>query len=130
MCNENFPLVGGTPWAAIWGGTDLSALSGTLSLISSVLIFCFEIISNLEELPAQYTAVNILAHLPSHSLFLSSDIFLLLGQAADMILHYPLIFQGLFCMVTVFCFLFFVFVFQGCTQWHVEVPRLGVKSEL
>ena len=30
------------------------------------------------------------------------------------------------------CLLFFFFFlpFQGHTQWHMEVPRLGVKSEL
>ena len=33
----------------------------------------------------------------------------------------------------IFCLFvsFFLFKsFQGCTQWHMEVPKLGVKSEL
>lgn len=44
---------------------------------SLVLTFCFEIISNLAELPAQYTVVNTLTHLTYHHLFLSLDIFFL-----------------------------------------------------
>ena len=31
---------------------------------------------------------------------------------------------------TFFCFLFFFFLFLGPHLWHMEVPRLGVKSKL
>ena len=34
-----------------------------------------------------------------------------------------------FCFV-LFCFVFCLFAFSRATPWHMEVPRLGVQSEL
>ena len=42
-------------------------------------------------------------------------------------LHYMFIYLFIFC----FLFCFFVFLlFLGPLLWHMEVPRLGVQSEL
>lgn len=84
-------------WEGPWRGPGvLSRWLWVKSLVG--LSFCVNFLfwkdfKLTEELPAQYTIVNIWTHLPYHSLFLSLYFFFFWSQVADIVPHYPLYFR-------------------------------------
>lgn len=91
-------------WEGPWRGPGvLSRWLWVKSLVG--LSFCVNFLfwkdfKLTEELPAQYTIVNILTHLPYHSLFLSLYFFFFLVPSCRHSTPLSLILQGLSCMVT------------------------------
>ena len=75
------------------------------------------------------------------SCFQLTIIFIPTWCFGDGIVSYPIsqagLMHGFFKLLPIFyftasssSFFFCFFAFQGCTCWHMEVPRLGVRSEL
>ena len=59
----------------------------------------------------------------------SSDLVLLWCKSAAVAPTRPLAWE-LMLWVWIKLFLFFIYIFLGPHPWHIQVPRLGVKSEL